>query len=53
MNKMLSDSSKFKKLDTKHGKEINSLLQEGDRLINFLKKEKGLSAISYIKSFIQ
>ena len=40
MNKMLFDSSKFKKLDIKPGKEINSLLQREDRLTNFLKKLK-------------
>ena len=37
---MLSDSRKFKKLDIKPGKEINSLLQQEDRLTNFLKKVK-------------
>ena len=40
MNEMLSDSSKFKKLDIKPGKAINSLLQQEDRLTNFLKKVK-------------
>ena len=40
MNEMLSDSSKFKKLDIKPGKGINSLLQQEDRLTNFLKKSK-------------
>ena len=40
MNKMFSDCSKFKKLDIKPGKEVNSLLQQEDRLINFLKKLK-------------
>ena len=34
---MLSDSSKCKKLDIKPGKENNSLLQQEDRLTNFLK----------------
>ena len=38
LNKMLSDSSKFKKLNVKPGKEINFLLQQEDRLTNFLKK---------------
>ena len=37
---MLSDSSKFKKLNVKPGKEINFLLQQEDRLTNFLKKVK-------------
>ena len=37
---MLPDSRKFKKLDIKPEKEINSLLQQEDRLINFLKKAK-------------
>ena len=37
---MLSDSSKFKKLDTKPGKEINFLLQQEGRLTKFLKKVK-------------
>ena len=37
---MLSDSSKFKKLNVKPGKEINYLLQQEDRLTNFLKKVK-------------
>ena len=40
MNDMLSDCSKFKKLDIKPGKDINSLLQQEDRLTNFLKKVK-------------
>ena len=40
LNKMLSDSSKFKKLNVKSGKEINFLLQLEDRLTNFLKKVK-------------
>ena len=37
---MLSDSSKFKKLNVKPGKEIIFLLQQEDRLTNFLKKVK-------------
>ena len=37
---MLSDSSKFEKIDGKPGKEINFLLQQEDRLTNFLKKVK-------------
>ena len=37
---MLSDSSKFKKLNVKHGKEINFLLQQEDRLTNVLKNVK-------------
>ena len=37
---MLSDSRKFKKLNVKPGKEINFLLQEEDRLTDFLKKVK-------------
>ena len=40
LNEMLSDSSKFKKLNVKPGKEINFLLQQEDRLTNFLKKVK-------------
>ena len=36
----LSDSSKFKKLNIKPGKEINFLLQLQDRLTKFLKKVK-------------
>ena len=40
MNDMLSDCSKFKKLDIKPGKDINSLLQQEDKLTNFLKKVK-------------
>ena len=40
LNKMLSDSSKFKKLNVKPGKEIIFLLQQEDRLTNFLKKVK-------------
>ena len=40
MNEMLSDSSKFRKLDLKPGKEINSLFQQEDRITNFLKKVK-------------
>ena len=51
LNEMLSDSSKFKKLNIKPGKQINCLLQQEGRLTNFLKKNKLVS--SYIKSFIQ
>ena len=40
LNEMLSDSSKFKKLNVKPGKEINFLLQQEDRLTNFFKKAK-------------
>ena len=40
LNEMLYDSSKFKKLNVKPGKEINFLLQQEDRLTNFLKKVK-------------
>ena len=40
MNKMLSDSSKFKKLDITPGKEINSLLQQEDSLTIFFEKSK-------------
>ena len=40
LNEMLSDSSKFKKINVKHGKEIKFLLQQEDRLTNFLKKVK-------------
>ena len=37
---LLSDSSKFKKLGVKPGKEINFMLQQEKRLINFFKKVK-------------
>ena len=37
---MLSNSRKIKKLDIKPGIKINSLLQQEDRLTNFLKKVK-------------
>ena len=40
LNEMLSDSSKFKKLNVKSGKEINFLLQQENRLTYFLKKVK-------------
>ena len=40
MNEMFSGSSKFKKFNIKLGKEINSLLQQEDRLNNFFKKIK-------------
>ena len=40
LNEMLSDSSRFNKINIKPGKEINFLLQEEDRLTNFLKKIK-------------
>ena len=40
LNEMLSDSSKFKKLNVKSGKAINFLLQQGVSLTNFLKKAK-------------
>ena len=53
MTQMLSAPNKFKKLDIKPRKEINSLLQQEDRLNNFLEKVKRVSVISYIKSFIQ
>ena len=44
MNEMLSDSSKFKKLDIRPGKEINSLLQQEDRLNNSLERaERSIS----------
>ena len=39
LNEMLSDSSKFKKLNIKPGKQINCLLQQEGRLTNFLKKK--------------
>lgn len=38
MNEMLSNCSKFKKLDIKAAKEINYLSRQKDRSINFLKK---------------
>ena len=40
LNEMLSDSSKFEKLNVKPGKEIKFLLQQEERLTNFLKKVK-------------
>ena len=40
VNEMLSASSKFKKLNIKPGKRINSLLQQEDKVNNFLKKVK-------------
>ena len=40
LNELLSDSGKFKKLNIKPGKEIKFLLQQEDRLTNFLKKIK-------------
>ena len=40
LNEMLSDSSKFKKPSVTLVKEINFLLQQEDRLTNFLKKSK-------------
>ena len=40
LNEMLSDSRKFKKRNIKPGKEINFLLQQEDKLTNFLKKVK-------------
>ena len=40
MNEMLSDSSEFKKLKLKPGKEINFLLHQEDRVTNFLKRVK-------------
>ena len=40
LNEILSDSSKFKKLNIKPGKQINFLLQQEDRLTNFLNKVK-------------
>ena len=40
LNEILSDSNKFKKLHTKPGKEINLLLQQEDRVTNYLKKIK-------------
>ena len=52
LNEMLSDSSRFNKINIKPGKEINFLLQEEDRLTNFLKKIK-TSITEHIKCFIQ
>ena len=40
MKELLSDGSKFKKIDIKSGKEINFLLQQEKRLIEFLKSIK-------------
>ena len=40
LNEMLSDSSKFKKLNVKPGKEIIFLVQQEDKLTIFLKKVK-------------
>ena len=40
MAEILSDSSKFKKLNTKPGKEINSLLQQENRFTTFFQKVK-------------
>ena len=49
MNEMLSDSSKFRKLDIKPGKEINSLFQQEDRITNFLKKVKRSVSVQLYK----
>ena len=40
MMEILSDIDKFKKLNVKPGKELNSLLQHEDKLVNFLKRVK-------------
>ena len=49
---MLPNSSKFKKLNVKPGKEINFLLQQEDRLTNFLKKvKKSISEQLYKKLY--
>ena len=48
INEMLSYSSKFKKLDIKPTKEINCLLQQEDRLTDFLKKVKKSVMISHV-----
>ena len=37
---MLSDTSKFKKINIKPGKKVNFLLQQEDQLTIFLKKVK-------------
>ena len=41
MKEILSDKNKFKDIDIKAGKEINFMLQQEDRLIDFLKRIKG------------
>ena len=45
MKGILSDTSKFKKIDITPGKELNIILQQEDRLIKFLKSIK--SCIDY------
>ena len=52
MKGMLSDSSKFKKLEIKLGKRMILYYKKGIGSLVFLIKYKGLSVVSYIKSFI-
>ena len=40
MKEILSDIDKFKRLNVKPGKELISLLQHEDKLVNFLKRVK-------------
>ena len=49
---MLSDSSKFKKLDIKSRKEINPLLQQENRLTNFFKTIKKSISDQLCKRFM-
>ena len=49
MKELLSDRSKFKKVDIKSGKELNVLLQQEDKLIKFLKKIKSFIDINLYK----
>ena len=49
---MLSDSRKFEKLNIKPGKKINLLLQQENRLGNFLKKlKRSISEQLYEKNY--
>ena len=52
MKEMLSDSSKFKKLEIKLGKRMILYYKKAIGSLVFWIEYKGLSMVSYIKSFI-
>ena len=53
MTEMLLDKDKFKKLDVKHGKELNFLLKHEEKLVSFLKGIKKTIGEDLYKASIQ
>ena len=54
MKNILADATKFKQIEVKSGKELNVLLQQEDRLTNFLKSiKKSISIELYKKLYPQ